>query len=112
MMKRLDLFLLFVMAALIGACASLGVETPKTFNERVAVAQQTVTQVRLSATQLLQVKSISVADAENVLKQTDAAQEGVVIARSLGDSPAAGTRLQVSIAVLTALQAYLATHKK
>ena len=101
---------LFVLALLVG-CAQLGLPTPATTNERIAAAQASVTQARATATQLLQAKKISSDDAQNVLKQTDAAREGIDLVRTMSaaDPAGANNRLTQIVAVLTALQAYLAT---
>jgi hypothetical protein len=106
----LGTLLLAAVFALAG-CAQLGVPTPQTTNERIAAAQASVTQVRQSATQLLEAKRISSADAANVLKQTDAAREGVDVARAIAatDPAGASSKLQAATAVLTALQSYLAS---
>lgn len=106
------LLLLFTVCAgllALTACAQLGAPTPQTFNERLAAGYGTVTQVRSTATALLTAKAISVDDAANVLRTTDTAREGLELARSIAATDAAGasTRLQTSVAVLTALQQYL-----
>jgi hypothetical protein len=103
-------YLLVLLCAMLVACASAGLPTPQTFNERVATAQASVTQMRSTATVLLNAKKISSADALNVLKQTDAAAEGIALAMLVGaTNPAAGdAKLQTVMAVLSALQAYLA----
>jgi hypothetical protein len=113
-MKRLytpATYLLTLICALLVACAQLGLPTPTTINEKIAAAQASVTQVRQTATQLLTAGKITVADAENVLKTTDAASEGIAVARtlSLQDPNAAQARLTMVVTALTAIQAYLAT---
>lgn len=102
--------LAFVLALIVG-CSSLGLPTPDTMNEKIAAAQGSVTQVRKSATQLLTARKITVADAESVLKTTDAASEGITVARSISatDPAGASTRLTAAVTILTALQTYLAT---
>jgi len=76
-------FLLALYLASLTACSSLGVTAPATFDQQAIVAQATITQLRISATQLLQVKAITVTDAQNVLAQTDAAETGITVARSM-----------------------------
>lgn len=109
--RGLGALLLGALLLLLSACAQLGVPTPQTTNERIAAAQASVTQVRQSATQLLEAKRISSADAANVLKQTDAAREGVDVARAIAatDPSGASSKLQAATAILTALQSYLAS---
>jgi len=103
-------FLAFVLMWL-AACAQLGLPTPTTMNEKLAAAQGSVTQVRTTATNLLTAKQITVADAENALKVTDAASEGIAVARTLSatDPNAAQARLTMIVTTLTAIQAYLAS---
>ena len=112
MTKHLRLpYLLAFACALLVACASLGLPTPTTMNEKIATAQGSVTQIRVTAAQLLTAKKISVHDAENVLKQTDAAADGIAVARTISaqDPNAAQAKLTAIVTVLTALNAYLAT---
>jgi NADH:ubiquinone oxidoreductase subunit 4 (subunit M) len=91
------------------ACASLGLPTAKTFNERAAVAYGTVTTVRETTASLLVAKKITASDAQNVQNQANTAREGIDLARSVvatnpGD---ADTKLTAAITVLSALQTYL-----
>ena len=106
--------LLAFTVAFMVACAAVGLPTPDTMNERIAAAQGTVTQVRTTATQLLTAKQIDVKDAENVLKSTDAAAEGIAVVRAIAasDPATASAKLTATVSVLTALQAYLATKRK
>jgi len=110
-MKNLTTSLIAMLCALLIGCAAVGIPTPQTMNERVAMAQSTVTQLRATATVLLNAKRISSKDAENVLKQTDAATEGIALALAISatDPAEASTKLQATLTVLTALQAYLAS---
>lgn len=96
---------------LLVACTALGVPSPDTFNEKAAVALGTVTQVRATTLQLLQAKKITADDAQHVQSQADNARAGIDIARGLSktDLTAAGNKLAMATAVLTAAQAYLAT---
>jgi hypothetical protein len=114
-MKRYNpsAYVLAFLCALMVACAQLGLPTPQTMNEKLAAAQGSVTQVRTSATQLLQAGKITSGDATNVLTTTDAASEGIRVARviSAQDPTAAQARLTMVVTTLTAIQAYLATKK-
>jgi hypothetical protein len=58
-------------------------------------------------------KVITRADAQNVLMQTDHAREGIELARSISSTDASGAdaKLRATVAVLTALQAYLAARQ-
>lgn len=95
------------------ACASLGLPSPSTFNERLAAATGTVTEVRNAADTLLIAKKISSDDAQNIQNQADNVRQGLNIARSMSktDLSAANTKLTTTLTVLTALQAYIATKK-
>lgn len=108
-MPRFRLFLAALTLSVLTACAALGVESPDTFNQRLAVAAASVTEVRNTATTLLVAGKISVADAQNIQQQADVAREGLNVARGLSATsiPAASTRLEVATAALRALQTYL-----
>jgi len=100
---------LWLAVVLLASCTWLGLDSPQTFNERLAVGYTSVTAVRLAATDLLLAKKISVDDAQNVLEQSDNARAGLDIARTLNtvDPEAADRRLQSILTGLKALQAYL-----
>jgi hypothetical protein len=108
-MKRLSTFLVACALALLTACAALGVESPQTFNEKLAVAVATNAEVRNTATTLLLTGKITAADAANIQAQADVAREGLNVARSLSatDFTSAGSRLEVTSAALRAIQTYL-----
>lgn len=105
--------ILYVLLLLVSACATLGIPTPQTFNERLAAGYTTGTTIVSVTTTLLAAKKLSSADAENVLKQTDTAVAGLDISRQLSatDLAAADTKLAASLVVLNALQAYLNSKK-
>lgn len=112
-MKRL-FHLLAVIALTLGAiagCAQLGVPTPETMPQRIAVGLSNVTQVRKAAVVLLKADKISVKDAENIQAQADNAATALNIARVIAVEDPAGANAKVTsaIAVLTALDAYLAS---
>lgn len=107
-------------------CASLGLPTAKTFNERLAAGYTTVTAVREATGVWLDGKvraaraepdqgrqdaliAAAKADAQNVQAQADTAREGLDIARSLKglDLGAAEERLASTLRILEALQTYL-----
>lgn len=93
---------------ILAACGSLGVPSPKSFNERLASGYSSVTTIRQSATILLNGSAISSSDAANVQKQADVAREALDVARTL---PAidAENKLQSALLVLQAAQGYLCT---
>lgn len=113
MTKILKYWQIYTAALLLAACAQLGLPAPETFNERLAAGYGAVTQVRSTATTLLEAKRISSEDAQNVLTTTDAARQGLDVARSLSKTDLASAEGKVNAvrATLTALSAYLATRK-
>jgi len=105
-------FQAFVLAACIAlaGCASMGVPSPETFNQRVAVGIASVSTARDTAATLLAAGKISREDAINIQKQADVAREGLDVARKMeaaGDTNGGSTRLEVANAALRALQTYL-----
>ncbi len=98
---------------LISACATMGVPSPETFNEKLAVGYGTVTQIRTTTAQLVTSKKLGSVDAQNIQGQADNARAGLDIARDLSksDLPAANNRLQMATTILTALQSYLSTRQ-
>ena len=112
-MKRILKWIAAGLLTLAAGCAALGVPSPETFNQRLAVGYSTVTEVRRAATTLLTAQKLSVADAENVLKQTDNARTGLDLAKSMhATTPLlAADKLSATITALSALQTYLATRR-
>ena len=111
-MKLARQYLMFaILAAMLSACAQLGIPTASTFNEKLAVAYSLVTQVRQSATSMLKAKQLTADDGQSVLTATDAARSGLDVARTLSktDMTAADNRLTAARTALTALSTYLAT---
>jgi hypothetical protein len=104
---------LYAAALLLTSCAQLGIPTANTFNERLAAGYGAVTEVRTTATTLLNAKKIGSSDAENVLATTDVARQGLDVARSLSktDMTAAEGKVSAIRATLTAVAGYVATRK-
>lgn len=106
-MKRATYLGMFVLAIgmLLVGCAT----KPQTFNQRMLVAYNTVTEVRTQTTVALAAKKISADDAQNIQDQANTARKGLDVARTLrATQPAsAEDRLEATRAVLLALQAYL-----
>lgn len=87
-------------------CQTLGIQSPKTFNERLAAGYVTVTTVRQLGTTLVTSGKLSSPDAQNVQTQADNARNGLDIAQNLG--PLKGEdKLTSTLTVLQALQSYL-----
>lgn len=100
--------------AMLTACATLGVQAPKTFNEKLAAAYSTVTAARDTTATLLTSSKLSAADAQNVQQQLDNARTGLDLARQIhATNPAGGdAKLDAIVVGLTALQAYLQSHTR
>jgi hypothetical protein len=117
-------FALLAIGLMIAGCAALGVQAPKAFTDRAAVAQITVTQIRQQATTLLNAGAITAKDARNAQSTADAGNEAIDLALQFYsascpaptakpcDVPTATAKLDAAIAVLTAAQVYLATKQK
>ena len=86
------------------------IETRK-FNEKAAAAQISVTATRSTALQLLNAGKITAADAKNVQAAADAGNAAIDLARHLEatDKTGAGAKLASAVAIITGVQAYLAT---
>lgn len=111
MIQVLRVPIISALLMILAACAALGVDTPKTFNERVAAAQISVTAARSSALQLLEAGKITAADARNVQAAADAGNMAIDLAIQLekSDPNAAGAKLAYAVSIVTAVQTYLAT---
>lgn len=103
---------LLVVVLLFG-CAALGLPTPTTFNERLAAGYKTVSAVRTEAIALTGSGYLSFADASNVQMQADTARAGLDLASQtyVKDPTGASTKLTTTIAILTALQTYVASRR-
>jgi len=112
-MKQMRVFVLLVAAAVLAACAQLGLPTADTFNQKVAVAYGTVQSVLDTTTQLLVAKKITVDDAKRVEASAVAAKAGIDAARTLHatDPTGAETKIDAIKATLTALTTFLAAQQ-
>ena|SRR2546430_144055 len=101
--------LCYLFLLLAAGCAFLGVPTPTTFNERVAAAYTTTTEVVESTRSLLVAGKLRPDDAQNVLRQTDTVVAGLDIARSYSATNpiAANDKLTATLTILQGIQAYL-----
>lgn len=110
--RRLHLTAALLIITMLAACAQLGMQTPATFNQRVAAGYTTVQTVAESATVALQAGKLSRADAANIVTTSRTALDGLAVAQTLhaGNAAAGEDRLAVTLAILQSLQAYLATH--
>lgn len=92
------------------ACSGVGISNT-TFNEKLAIAYGTVTQVRVTATTLLKAGKIKADDAQNVNNQADNARAGLDIAKSLSgtDISTASAKLVAVESIISSLTTYLST---
>lgn len=114
MRQRQLQFSLPFLLLLLSACAQLGLQSPKSFNDKLATGYVTITAARDSTATLLTSGKITAADAQQIQTQCDNARSGLDIARSVhATSPEAGDeKLTAILAGLNALSQYLATRTK
>jgi|SRR5882672_3827080 len=113
-MKKLAKLFACLFLVLAAGCASLGLPTPTTYNERLAAAYGTVTEIRRDAIVLLTAKKISADDAQNVQNQADAVRAGLDVSSAAfraGDQAGATSKLATTLQILQALQSYLVIKK-
>lgn len=109
-MKRLLIAASLIACLAIGACASTGVVSQAQFVDKTARATQLVDQVTLAAEAAVKANVLKGSDAANTLAGVKTARDGLNLAKTM--TPAQGaTKIDVTIALLTATQAYLATLK-
>jgi hypothetical protein len=103
-----------ILAFAMVACASLGVPTPKTFNERLAAGYTSVTTVRQLGTTLVTAGKITPDDAQNIQAQANTARSGLDIAKTLSATlpVAAEDKLTATLVILVELQKYLDMKQK
>ncbi len=103
--------LMLVLALTLSACASLGVPSPDTFNKRVAVAQTTVQTVAESATAAYTAGKLSETDRTNVVTTGRSTLAAIDVARNMHATNPTGAenKLASALAILVALQTYLAS---
>lgn len=103
--------LAIAVCALAVGCAQLGVSAPATFKQKEVAAHATVEGIAKTALTLRMAGKLSDADRDNVVATLKSAEAGIDLAvmAAKTDPVAGATKLDTSIAVLTALQTYLAT---
>lgn len=112
-LRSLNFAICLLIAAALSACASLGMQTPDTFNKRVAAAYLTVQTIAETATAAVNTGKLSKADAANVVTTSRAALAAIGVASGLyATNPQAGEdKLAATLAILVALQSYVATQQ-
>lgn len=95
-------------------CQQLGIESPKSFDEKLAYAYGTNTAVREASTTALNAGKITSADMVHVMTINDQARgllDGAKLAKEAGDMGSANSRLLLATSVLTQIQTYLNSRK-
>lgn len=100
--------------ALLTACSSLGIAPAKSLSDRLAYGYGVYSAVTRAASTELAAGTLSVSDAEQVLKIGDEARVLLDASKALLDTDPAGaeSKLALATSVLTGLQAYLREHQK
>ena len=104
-MKQLNA--LWVMLILLAGCAQLGLSTPQTFDQKLAVAYGTHTAILKATASELKAGHLKKADAQEVLTLADQSKALLDAARMAGDTTVAQNKLTLAVAVLTQIQAYI-----
>lgn len=103
----------FLAAALLAlaACSQVGLQTPQTFNARLAAGYTTVQTVADGARAALVAGKITKADADNVVTTERTALAALDVANQIhATDPKAGEdKLTATLTILQALNAYIAT---
>ena len=110
-MKKL--YALPALVLMLIACASAGLAPATTFTDKLAYAYGLHTAVLQATTAGVLNSSVTPADAEAILKQSDTAQgllDAARLANGVGDLTTATNKLALAVAALQALQTYLTAH--
>ena len=109
-MKQLNA--LWVMLILLAGCAQLGLSTPQTFDQKLAVAYGTHTAIERATATELKAGHLKKSDAQEVLTLADQSKALLDAARMAGDTTVAQNKLTLAVAVLTQIQTYINTRSK
>lgn len=105
---------MFATLLLVAACAQVGLEPARNFDQQLAYGYGAVSAVRTSAAQAVTQGAITKADATTVLAATDtarAALDAAGTASMAGDASTAIGKLAAATAIITQLQQYLTTRR-
>ena len=102
----------FVLLILLAGCAQLGLSTPQTFDQKLAVAYGSHTAIQRAAATELRAGHLKKADAQEVLTLADQSKVLLDAARMAGDTTVAQNKLTLAVAVLTQVQAYINQRSK
>lgn len=105
-MKLLRAFLAMVILTTVAACATVAGVGP---NEQIGAVVASVTTVRNTTDALLVAHKITPADAQNIQNQADTIIALLETLESLPPSTDTTSKINQALALLTALQGYLAT---
>jgi len=112
MFTRLRPVLLSLLLVL-SSCAQLGIAPAKSFDQKLAYAEQVDTAVLSASTSALRAGQITSADQQQVITLADQAKGLIDAAKALSttDPTGASAKLALATAVLTQLQTYLNSRK-
>jgi hypothetical protein len=104
----------WLMAGFIACLMACTAIVPQTFNERLAAGYKTVELITDTTTVLRQANKISKADKDNVAATNSTALAALDVTASMSktDLTGADAKLTATLAILTQLQAYLASKGK
>ena len=106
---------LFPFLLLLSSCATLGLTSPKGFDQQLAVAYSTHTAVVQATTVALTSGAITSIEAQSVQAQTQTSRTLLDTAKSaenVGNTAGASNNLALAVTGLTALQNYLNSQSK
>lgn len=111
-MKQVKVMLAVAFLLFLGACTSLGLQQATSPSQGIAYGYSQVAAVRSSAATALASGTLSVADAQKVLTETDNARallDSAQAATASGNTTGAAGYLSSATLALTTLQTYLQT---
>lgn len=103
-------FVAVLAITILQACVALGLEQPKSFRDSYAYALGQTTALRSAASQALDARQITIADAEYALKVTDESRVYLDQSKQIyeaGQDLEGKRQLELATAVLLQLQTYL-----
>lgn len=110
-MRRMSLpaLALLVVASLLAGCSALGLQSPESFNERLAYATATTSAVYDSIAQATRAGDIAPDDAEDLIEIADRARDLLISARAIrdaGQEAEASRQLALALAIVTEVQRF------
>jgi hypothetical protein len=114
-MRKPKRLLFLPMLLMLAACAGLGLQAPKTFEERYSYDLSATTGIRESCTRSLDSGAITSADMDECIALADRSRSVLRLARQakdVGDVSTAEGRLALASGVLTQLETFLTARTK